>query len=168
VIGQIGAVTDRREEDLLFAAAQLIVIGLVVDRDHFVGARKRSVRREVGAMHAKRFGLGVGSEIGRPAGAARVGSNVRVSTHTWDPDQPQQRVGGLTQYPCAGHTDPCAPGRGFIGDYFGLAISARNVYTFGVSTHYPSQTVRADDGGPVYYQNQVLGITARTVFGNGF
>ena len=33
VIGQIGAVADRREEDLLFAAAELIVIGLVLDRD---------------------------------------------------------------------------------------------------------------------------------------
>ena len=105
---------------------------------------------------------------GGAAGAARVGDNVRVSRFTWDPDQPQQRVGGLTQYPCAGHTDPCAPGRGFIGDYFGLAMSGRNIYTFGVSTHYPSRTVTADDGGPVYYQNQVLGITPRRVFGSGF
>jgi hypothetical protein len=102
------------------------------------------------------------------SGAARVGDNVRVSQFTWDPDQPQQRVGGLIQYACAGHTDPCEPGRGFIGDYFGLAISARNIYTFGVSTHYPSRTVTADDGGPVYYQNQVLGITPRTAFGSGF
>jgi hypothetical protein len=73
---------------------------------------------------------------GGVAGAAPVGGNVRVSTFTWDPDQPQQHVGGLTQYPCAGHTDPCPHGRGFIGDYFGLAISSANIYTFGVSTHY--------------------------------
>ena len=39
------------------------------------------------------------------------------------PDQSQQKVGGITQYACAGHTDPCPQGRGFIGDYFGLAIS---------------------------------------------
>ena len=32
------------------------------------------------------------------AGAVPVGSNVRVSQFTWDPDQPQQKVGGVTQY----------------------------------------------------------------------
>jgi hypothetical protein len=105
---------------------------------------------------------------GTTAGAVPVAGNVRVSQFTWDPDQPQQMVGGITQYACAGHADPCPTGRGFIGDYFGLAISARNIYTFGVSTHYPSASVRSDDGGPVYYQNQVLGITARSVFGPGF
>jgi hypothetical protein len=105
---------------------------------------------------------------GTAAGAARVGGNVRVSEFTWDPDQPQQIVKGVNQYACAGHADPCPLGRGFIGDYFGLAISARNIYTFGVSTHYPSATVRADDGGNVFYQNQVLGITPRSVFGSGY
>jgi hypothetical protein len=99
------------------------------------------------------------------AGAVPVGSNVRVSRFTWDPDQSQQKVGGITQYACAGHTDPCPPGRGFIGDYFGLAISRGNVYTFAVSTHYPSATVVADNGGPVYYQNQVLGIVPRSTLG---
>jgi hypothetical protein len=105
---------------------------------------------------------------GGTAGAARVGRNVRVSAFTWDPDQPQQKVGGLTQYPCAGHADPCPHGRGFIGDYFGLAISSGNIYTFGVSTHYPSSTVTADGGGPVYYQNQVVGIVPRSTFGAGY
>ena len=97
-----------------------------------------------------------------------MGGNVRVSEFTWDPDQSQQKVGGITQYACAGHSDPCPQGRGFIGDYFGLAISAGNVYTFGVSTHYPSATVVADGGGPVYYQNQVLGIVPRSTFGAGY
>jgi hypothetical protein len=105
---------------------------------------------------------------GDDAGAAPVGGNVRASQFTWDPDQPQQKVGGLTQYPCAGHTDPCARGEGFIGDYFGLAISGANIYTFGVSTHYPSSTVTADGGGPVYYQNQVVGIVPRSTFGAGY
>jgi hypothetical protein len=99
------------------------------------------------------------------AGAVRVGSNVRVSTFTWDPDQPQQKVDGLTQYACAGHRDPCPTGRGFIGDYFGLAISNGNVYTLAVSTHYPSAVVHADDGGAVYYQEQVLGTVARAALG---
>ena len=77
-------------------------------------------------------------DTGTAAGAVPVGGNVRISQFTWDPDQPQQKVGGLTQYPCAGDTDPCATGRGFIGDYFGVAVSGANIYTFGVSTHYPS------------------------------
>ena len=104
----------------------------------------------------------------RGTGATPVGGNVRVSHFTWDPDQPQQQVGGITQYACAGHADPCPTGRGFIGDYFGLAISGANIYTLGVSTHYPSKTVTADDGAAVYYQNQVLGIVPRSTVGTGY
>lgn len=40
-------------------------------------------------------------------GAAPVGTNVRISRYTWDPEQPGQHLGGLFQYPCAGATDPC-------------------------------------------------------------
>jgi hypothetical protein len=40
---------------------------------------------------------------------------------------------------------------GFIGDYFGLAVSGGNIYALFVSTHYPSD-VTADGGGRVYYQ----------------
>src|SRR3954469_9915033 len=105
---------------------------------------------------------------GTSAGAVPVGVNVRASRFTWDPDQPQQKVSGLTQYPCAAHTDPCPVGSGFIGDYFGVAVSGTSIYTFGVSTHYPSATVTADGGGPVYYQNQVLGIVPRSTFGAGY
>ena len=93
-----------------------------------------------------------------------VGGNVRISQFTWDPEQPGQNVGGLSQYPCAGHSDPCARGRGFIGDYFGLAISGGNVYGLFVSTHYPS-SVTADGGGPVYYQQQVLATVPRSSLG---
>jgi hypothetical protein len=99
------------------------------------------------------------------AGAILVGSNVRVSTYTWDPDQPGQKLDGLSQYPCAGHSDPCPTGRGFIGDYFGVAVSNGNVYTLAVSTHYPGPGVTADGGGPVYYQQQVLGTVARAALG---
>jgi hypothetical protein len=85
----------------------------------------------------------------------------------WDPDQPQQIVGGINQYACAGHMDPCPLGRGFIGDYFGLAISGANIYTLGVSTHYAS-TVTADEGGPVYYQQQVLATVPRVGISSGY
>jgi hypothetical protein len=105
---------------------------------------------------------------GTPVGAVPVGGNVRVSEFSWDPDQPAQKVDGISQYPCAGHRDPCPTGRGFIGDYFGLAISDANIYTLAVSTHYPSPVVTADGGGPVYYQEQVLGKVPRSTFGAGF
>jgi hypothetical protein len=97
------------------------------------------------------------------AGAVPVGGNVRVSQFTWDPEEPDQTIGGVDQMACASHQDPCALGA-FIGDYFGLAISNANVYTLGVSTHYPS-SVAADGGGPVYYQQQVLGTIPRSAFG---
>jgi hypothetical protein len=106
-------------------------------------------------------------DSGSRRGAVPVGSNVRISTFTWDPEQPGQKLGGLSQYPCAGATDPCARGSGFIGDYFGLAISAQNIYALMVSTHYPS-TVTADGGGPIYYQQQVLATVPRSAFGTGY
>jgi len=101
------------------------------------------------------------------SGAVPVGANVRISQFTWDPEQPGQHLGGLSQYPCAGGTDPCARGGGFIGDYFGLAISKGNIYALMVSTHYPSD-VTADEGGPIYYQQQVLATVPRTGVGTGY
>ena len=65
----------------------------------------------------------------------------------WDPEQPGQTVGGLPQRVCADAN--CAVG--FIGGYFGLAVSDHNIYTLFVCTHCPSD-VTADGGGPVYYQ----------------
>jgi hypothetical protein len=101
------------------------------------------------------------------AGAVPVGANARISQFTWDPEQPGQHLGGLSQYPCAGARDPCPTGRGFIGDYFALAISAGNIYALMVSTHYPSN-VTADEGGPIYYQQQVLATVPRSDFGSGY
>ena len=97
------------------------------------------------------------------AGAVPVGGNTRMSTYTWDPMQPDQHVGGIGQMACASHQDPCTF-NAFIGDYFGLAISNNNIYGFFVSTHYPSG-VQADEGGPVYYQQQVLATVPRSAFG---
>jgi hypothetical protein len=34
-----------------------------------------------------------------------------------------------------------------------------------VSTHYPAAGVRADNGGPIYYQQQVLATVARAALG---
>jgi hypothetical protein len=98
------------------------------------------------------------------AGAVPVGPNLRVSKFTWDPEQPGQHLGGLSQYPCAGARDPCPTGRGFIGDYFGLAISDNNIYGLFISTHYPSN-VTADEGGSIYYQQQILSTVSRSILG---
>jgi hypothetical protein len=97
------------------------------------------------------------------AGAVPVGGNVRITNFSWDPQQPGQTVGGLSQLPCADAN--CAVG--FIGDYFGLAVSDGNIYALFVSTHYPSD-VTADGGGPVYYQQQVLATVPRSDFGSKF
>ena len=101
------------------------------------------------------------------SGAVSVGANRRLTQYAWDPEQPAQHLGGLSQYPCAGARDPCPSGRGFIGDYFGLVVSAKNIYTLFVSTHYPSD-VTADEGGRVYYQQQVLASVPRSIFGAGY
>jgi hypothetical protein len=101
------------------------------------------------------------------SGAVPVRGNVRISEFTWDPEQPGQHLGGLSQYPCAGARDPCPNGSGFIGDYFGLVVSAHSVYALMVSTHYPSD-VTADEGGPIYYQQQVLASVPRSGFGAGY
>jgi hypothetical protein len=39
------------------------------------------------------------------------------------------------QMTCASNDDPCT--ESFIGDYFGVAVSAANVYVLAVSTYYP-------------------------------
>jgi hypothetical protein len=98
------------------------------------------------------------------SGPVRVGSNVRIDEFQWDPEQPLQHVDGIGQIACAAHTDPCPVT--FIGDYFGLAMSGANVYGLMVSTHYPSG-VTADEGGPVYYQQQVLAKVPRSALGIG-
>jgi hypothetical protein len=95
----------------------------------------------------------------------QVAGNVRITQAAWDPANPAQHVGGLGQMACSGVDDPCS--EAFIGDYFGLAISAGNVYGLFVSTHYPS-TVAADEGGPVYYQQQVLATVPRAGLGSRY
>jgi hypothetical protein len=97
------------------------------------------------------------------SGAVPAGGNVRITKSSWDPQQPGQTVGGLSQLPCA--DADCTVG--FIGDYFGLAVSGGNIYALFVSTHYPSD-VTADGGGPVYYQQQVLATVPRADFGTRF
>lgn len=96
------------------------------------------------------------------AGAAAVDRNVRISSYSWDPQNPAQTLGGIGQMACSGVDDPCT--ESFIGDYFGLAISGGNVYALMVSTHYASD-VRADCGGPIYYQQQVLATVPRAALG---
>ena len=67
---------------------------------------------------------------------------------------------------CAAHVNPCTT-RSFLGDYFGLAVSAGNIYGFFVSTHYPSSVI-GDQGTPVMYQQQILATVPRSGFGSGY
>jgi hypothetical protein len=94
---------------------------------------------------------------------SKVGKNVKITKYAWDPNQPSQHVDRIGQIACSGHRDPCTTV--FIGDYFGLAVSEANVYGYFVSTHYPSN-VQADEGGPVYYQKQILSTVPRSAFGS--
>ncbi len=114
------------------------------------------------------------TDSGDAAGAVPVGTNIRASRFTWDPQQPGllvnpdgtttdlQTLGGEGQMACPKHADPCP--LSFIGDYFGMAISAGNIYTLTVSTHYPSG-VTSDQGTPLFYQQQVLGTISRASAG---
>lgn len=100
------------------------------------------------------------------AGASPVLANTRFTKYSWDPMNPAQHVEGIGQMACAAHRDPCTS-NAFIGDYFGLAISGGNIYGLFVSTHYAS-SVTADEGGRVYYQQQVLAKVARSAYGAGY
>ncbi len=63
-----------------------------------------------------------------------LGHNVRASAATWDPEQQRVATKG---------------GSGFIGDYFGLALTTTNTFILNVST--------ADFGqNPAHYQQQIL------------
>jgi hypothetical protein len=94
------------------------------------------------------------------------GTNARITRFAWDPSQPRQHVDGIGQIACYRHRDPCDGV--FIGDYFGLAVAANNIYALFISTHYGSATVVADEGGPVYYQEAVLALVPRSEFGAGY
>jgi hypothetical protein len=92
----------------------------------------------------------------------KLGSNVAI-TPAFDPSQPNQTVGGIGQDACATHDDPCSGG--FLGDYFGLAISGKNIYALNVSTHYPSSVSGDGEQGPVYSQQHLLTSVSRSQFG---
>jgi hypothetical protein len=102
-------------------------------------------------------------DLGDDAGAQPVGGNAKITDFTWDPEQPGQTIDGIDQMACAAHQNPCTT-RAFIGDYFGLAASAQNIYAFFVSTHYPSGVI-GDGGQEVRYQQQVLATVPRSAFG---
>lgn len=92
----------------------------------------------------------------------QVGHNVLASKHLWDPNQPGQTRDGIKQVACENPQADCQDI--FIGDYFSMAISEQNVYTMSSSTSYPSK-VKADGGGKIYYQQQLLTTVSRDALG---
>jgi hypothetical protein len=72
------------------------------------------------------------------AGPTAIGHNVRVSTHTWDPQLSALRPSCI----CSSST--------FIGDYFGVASSGGLTYTTSVSTFNEAGE------NPSFHQQQVV------------
>jgi hypothetical protein len=157
-----GAATDQFQPQVASGPGDAVAVGFF-DRRSACPADPSVLPADVGRTNfCIDVSLQVFSDSG--SGAVPVGSNVRISEFTWDPEQPRQTIGGIGQYACAGHRDPCPTGTGFIGDYFGLAISGKNIYGFFPSTHYASG-ITGDGGATVYYQQQVLAKVPRLAFG---
>ena len=53
MIGEVGVVLDRVEEEDLFAVAELVVVGFVIQMDGVVGFCELTVLIEVGVMEAQ-------------------------------------------------------------------------------------------------------------------
>ncbi len=78
-------------------------------------------------------------------GLQAEGSNIRVSSATWDPQNPGSTTGQLPT--------PFGPTTSltFVGDYFGLALSNTTAYVLSVSNHDSGQN-------PSHDQQQFLGV----------
>jgi hypothetical protein len=98
--------------------------GLDIDANHPYGAVNYCVNASLQVFNAT---LG------------KVGQNIRLSKHTWDPQLNSMKPSGINRP------------RGFIGDYFGIDTAGTTVYTTSVSTY--------DDGtNASHYQQQVVAI----------
>jgi len=64
-----------------------------------------------------------------PAGPQKLGSNIRVTQSTWDPQNPGTNSDG---FPHPGGPNSSLT---FIGDYFGLSLSNQNAFVSFVSTY---------------------------------
>ncbi len=78
-------------------------------------------------------------------GLQALGSNIRVTKHSWDPQNPGSTTGQLPR-PAGPHGVST-----FIGDYFGLALTDRNAYALFVSN-------RNEGLNPSNDQQQFLGV----------
>jgi len=80
-----------------------------------------------------------------PSGLQPIGSNVRVTQATWDPQNPGTNSDGLPH--------PGGPNGGltFIGDYFGLSLSSQNAFVLFASNYNLGQN-------PANDQEQFVGI----------
>jgi hypothetical protein len=81
------------------------------------------------------------------SGLQALGSNVRVTQATWDPQNPGTNSDGLP------HPGGPTSGTTFIGDYFGLALTDSTAYALFVSTYNLGQN-------PFNDQQQFVGIVS--------
>jgi hypothetical protein len=79
------------------------------------------------------------------SGLTRLGSNIRVTQASWDPQNPGTNSDGL---PLPGGPTTVTT---FIGDYFGLALSSKNAFALFVSNYDFGQN-------PTNDQQQFVGI----------
>jgi hypothetical protein len=92
------------------------------------------------------FCINTSIQFFRDAGGLQpIGSNVRVTQATWDPQNPGTNSDGLPHPggPNKGHT--------FIGDYFGLSLSSQNAFVLFASNYNLGQN-------PANDQQQFVGI----------
>ena len=108
------------------------------------------------------IGLTVQAYRDHGGAVSAVGSNALVSRRLWDPYQPGQTRGGLSQLACESASATCT--NIFVGDYFSMQVSDKNVYVLSSSTA-PAPRVPADGGGQIHYQQQLLTTVARTHLG---
>jgi len=108
------------------------------------------------------IGLTVQAYRDHEGALSAVGSNALVSKQLWDPYQPGQARGGLSQLACESPGATCT--NIFIGDYFSMQLSDKNLYVLSSSTA-PASLVLADGGGQIHYQQQLLTTVARKHLG---
>ena len=118
-----GGPTDQFQPSVAAGPGGAVAVAFY-DRRAPARAIRASCRHDVGRTN---FCIDVSLQAYKDsgAGAVPVGGNVRVSQFTWDPEQPAADASAASAVRRAPATPTLPDRRGFIGDYFGLAISGR-------------------------------------------
>ena len=139
-----------------------VVVGFYDLRDRCPAGGSAILRENRGKANTC-IGLRLQAYRDTGGGLEPIGGNRLASRHLWDPYQPGSATrNGIRQVACERPSAVCTDI--FIGDYFSMQISQRNVYVLSAST-FPPSGVRADGGGQLHYQQQVLTTVQRKHLG---